>query len=103
MGQIDIVKKKYPCTRGRGPRFRSHRHCQPSPPLCIVVMEIGNQKLLDVDVTPRPTSWVDVTAAEGAIPSVHAYRWWMHDRSRIFAAELGRDLEIDGPLQPRVA
>jgi putative transposase len=61
-----------------------------------VVMEIGSRKLLHVNVTPHPTSSWTLQQLREAIPSDHAYRWLIHDRSGIFTADLGHALETMG-------
>jgi transposase InsO family protein len=61
-----------------------------------VVMEVGSRKILHVNVTPHPTSAWTLQQLRESIPSDHAYRWLIHDRSGIFSANLDRDMTSFG-------
>ena len=53
-----------------------------------VIIEIGTRKLLYIHVTDHPTAtWTQQQLRE-AIPSNHIYQNLIHDRDRIFFAEL---------------
>jgi putative transposase len=61
-----------------------------------VVMEVGTRKLLHVNATLHPTSSWTLQQLREAIPSDHAYRWLVHDRSSIFSEDLDRSIEALG-------
>lgn len=61
-----------------------------------VVMEVGSRRILHVNVTPHPTSSWTLQQLREAIPSDHAYRWLIHDRSGIFSEALDRDMKTLG-------
>ncbi len=61
-----------------------------------VVLEVGTRKLLHVNATLHPTSSWTLQQLREAIPSDHAYRWLVHDRSRIFSEDLDRSIEALG-------
>jgi transposase InsO family protein len=57
-----------------------------------VIIEIGTRKLLHIHVTDHPTaSWTQQQLRE-AIPSDHGYRFLIHDRDRIFSADLDKSI-----------
>ncbi len=58
----------------------------------LAVMEVGSRRILYVNVTPHPTSAWTLQQLREAIPSDHAYRWLIHDRSGIFSANLDCDM-----------
>src|ERR1700688_2167537 len=61
-----------------------------------VVMEVGSRRILHVNVTSHPTSSWTLQQLREAIPSNHAYRWLIHDRSGIFSDDLDRDVKTFG-------
>lgn len=61
-----------------------------------VVMEVGSRKLLHVNATPHPTSSGTLQQLREAIPSDHAYRWLLHDRSGTFSGDLDRAIQVMG-------
>jgi len=61
-----------------------------------VVMEVGSRRILHVNVTPHPTSSWTLQQLREAIPSDHAYRWLIHDRSGIFSEDLDHDVKTFG-------
>jgi putative transposase len=57
-----------------------------------VIIEIGTRKLLHIHVTDHPTAaWTQQQLRE-AIPSDHGYRFLIHDRDRIFSADLNESI-----------
>jgi transposase InsO family protein len=58
----------------------------------LVVMEIGSRRILHYKVTAHPTAEWTLPQFREALPGDHPYRFLLHDRDRIFAAEvdLGR-------------
>ncbi len=57
-----------------------------------VIIEIGTRKLLHIHVTDHPTAaWTQQQLRE-AIPSDHTYRYLIHDRDRIFSADLDKSI-----------
>jgi len=61
-----------------------------------LVMEVGSRKLVHVNVTAHPTSSWTIQQLREAIPSDHAYRWLICDRSGIFSVDLDRSVEAFG-------
>jgi len=61
-----------------------------------LVMEVGSRKLVHVNVTAHPTSSWTIQQLREAIPSDHAYRWLIRDRSGIFSVDLDRSVEAFG-------
>jgi len=61
-----------------------------------VIIEIESRKLLHTNVTDHPTAaWTQQQLRE-AIPSDHTYRYLIHDRDRIFSADLDRSIRSLG-------
>jgi len=57
-----------------------------------VIIEIETRKLLHTNVTDHPTAaWTQQQLRE-AIPSDHTYRYLIHDRDRIFSADLDKSI-----------
>ena len=61
-----------------------------------VVMEVGSRKLVHVNVTAHPTSSWTIQQLREAIPSDHAYRWLIHDRSGIFSENVDQAIRSLG-------
>ena len=61
-----------------------------------LVMEVGSRKLVHVNVTAHPTSLWTTQQLREAIPSDHAYRWLIHDRSGIFSEDVDRAVKALG-------
>ena len=57
-----------------------------------VIIEIKTRKLLHTNITAHPTAgWTQQQLRE-AIPSDHTYRFLIHDRDRIFSADLDKSI-----------
>ena len=64
-------------------------------------MEVGSRKLVHVNVTHPTSSWT-IQQLREALPSDHAYRWLIHDRSGIFSENVDRAIRSLGmDLQPK--
>jgi len=61
-----------------------------------LVMEVGSRKLVHVNVSAHPTSSWTIQQLREAIPSDHAYRWLIHDRSGIFSESVYRAIRSLG-------
>jgi putative transposase len=59
-------------------------------------MEAGRRRTLQCNVTAHPTAAWTVQPFREAIPSDHTYRFLIHDRDSIFAAELDAELGAFG-------
>jgi transposase InsO family protein len=57
-----------------------------------VVMEIGSRRILHYNVTAHPTAEWTLQQFREALPGDHHYRFVIHDRDRIFAAEVDQGL-----------
>jgi len=57
-----------------------------------VVMEIGSRQILHRNVTGHPTAEWTLQQFREALPGEHAYRFLIHDRDSIFAAEVDKGL-----------
>ena len=53
-----------------------------------LIMEVGSRRLVHVNVTAHPTSLWTIQQLREAIPSDHAYRWLIHDRSGMFSGDV---------------
>jgi putative transposase len=61
-----------------------------------LLMEVGSRRILHYNVTAHPTAaWTLQQFREG-IPSDHSYRFLIHDRDSIFAAEVDEELRAFG-------
>jgi len=61
-----------------------------------LLMEVGTRRILHGNVTAHPTAQWTLQQFREAIPSDHAYRFLIHDRDSIFAAELDEHLKTLG-------
>jgi putative transposase len=57
-----------------------------------VAMEIGSRRILHYSVTAHPTAKWTLQQFREALPGDHPYRFVIHDRDRIFAAEVDQGL-----------
>jgi putative transposase len=57
-----------------------------------VLMEHATRRLLHITVTAHPTAHWTLQQLREAIPADHAYRFLIHDRDRIFSAQLDRSI-----------
>jgi putative transposase len=57
-----------------------------------VVMEIGSRRILHYNVTAHPTAEWTLQQFREALPGDHPYRFLIHDRDSIFAAEVDQGL-----------
>ena len=57
-----------------------------------VIIEIGTRKLLHTHVTDHPTAAWTLQQLREAISSDHTYRYLIHDRDRIFSADLDKSI-----------
>ena len=57
-----------------------------------VVIEHASRRLLHVNVTAHPTAEWTLQQLREAIPSDHTYRFVIHDRDRIFSAQLDQSI-----------
>ena len=57
-----------------------------------VIIEIETRELLHTNVTDHPTAAWTLQQLREAIPSDHTYRYLIHDRDRIFSADLDRSI-----------
>jgi transposase InsO family protein len=57
-----------------------------------LVMEIGSRRILHSNVTAHPTAEWTLQQFREALPGDHPYRFLIHDRDRIFAAEVDQGL-----------
>ena len=57
-----------------------------------LVIEIGSRKILHQNVTAHPTAAWTLQQFREALPGDHAYRFLIHDRDSIFAAEVDQGL-----------
>jgi putative transposase len=57
-----------------------------------VVMEIGSRQILHHNATAHPTSEWSLQQLREALPGGHAYRFVIHDRDRIFSADVDTSL-----------
>ena len=57
-----------------------------------LVIEIGSRKILHQNVTAHPTAAWTLQQYREALPGDHAYRFLIHDRDSIFAAEVDQGL-----------
>jgi transposase InsO family protein len=57
-----------------------------------LVMEIGSRRILHYNVTAHPTAEWTLQQFREALPGDHPYRFLIHDRDCIFAAEVDRGL-----------
>src|SRR5215467_5523305 len=55
-------------------------------------MEIGSRQILHHNVTAHPTAEWTLQQFREALPGDHAYRFVIHDRDSIFAAEVDKGL-----------
>ena len=62
----------------------------------LVIMEIGTRRILYSNVTAHPTAEWTAQQLREAIPSDHHYRFLIHDRDSIFAAEVDQTVESLG-------
>ena len=62
----------------------------------LVIIEIGTRKLLHIHVTDHPTAAWTLQQLREAIPSDHTYRYLIHDRDRIFSADLDKSTQKMG-------
>ena len=57
-----------------------------------VVMEIGSRQILHQNVTAHPTPEWTLQQLREALPGDHPYRFVIHDRDRIFSADVDKSL-----------
>jgi hypothetical protein len=58
-----------------------------------VLMEHATRRILHVNVTAHPTASWTLQQLREAIPADHDYRFLLHDRDSIFAAQLDRSIQ----------
>jgi putative transposase len=61
-----------------------------------LLMEIGSRRIVRCNVTAHPTAEWTLQQFREAIPSDHSYRFVIHDRDSIFAAEVDGQLKAFG-------
>jgi hypothetical protein len=68
----------------------------------LIIMEIGSRQILHYNVTAHPTAERTLEQFRESLPGDHPYRFVIHDRDRIFAEEVDKDLANLGVrvLQP---
>ena len=65
--------------------------------LCVfLLMEVGTRRIVHCNVTAHPTAEWTLQQFREAIPSDHSYRFVIHDRDSIFAAEVDGQLKAFG-------
>jgi transposase InsO family protein len=62
----------------------------------LVIMEIGSRRILHHNVTAHPTAEWMLQQFREAIPGEHEYKFLIHDRDSIFAAEGDNELKSFG-------
>ena len=58
-----------------------------------VLLEHGSRRIIHVGVTAHPTAEWTLQQLRQTIPSVHKYRFIIHDRGRVYSRELDRSVE----------
>ena len=61
-----------------------------------VILEIGSRRILHHNVTAHPTADWTLQQFREALPESHRYRFVIHDRDRIFSAELDKQVTAMG-------
>src|SRR5271168_3122675 len=61
-----------------------------------LLMEVGTRRIVHCNVTAHPTAEWTLQQFREAIPSDHSYRFVIHDRDSIFAAEVDEQLKAFG-------
>jgi len=62
----------------------------------LVIMEIGSRRIVHYNVTAHPTAEWMLQQFREAIPGEHEYKFLIHDRDSIFAAEADHELKSFG-------
>jgi putative transposase len=57
-----------------------------------IVVELGSRRILHYNATAHPTAEWTLQQFREALPGEHAYRFLIHDRDSIFAAEVDKGL-----------
>ncbi len=63
-----------------------------NPFYVLVILEVGSRRILQCNVTAHPTAEWTLQQVREAIPGDHGYRYLIHDRDRIYSAELDAEL-----------